>query len=135
MNHVCFKRWGCHDCNSPATFMWYETEHLFIAVSKVFLVNDRGVQRDCSMKIANPLVKATGIGFEGWIVEPGETKCNMWQFWIKDMNDVLGRPCGASASYYRPPGTTKRRKPGEWYPAPWVPKKAIEDCISKFVGK
>jgi hypothetical protein len=82
--------------------------------------------------IANPLIQATHIGFEGYIVEPGATKCNLWQFWIKE-NEVLGRPCGGSCSTYRPPGSAKRRTPGEWYQTPWVPKEAVDYCISLFV--
>lgn len=127
-----FKRWGCNDCKSPYTELWSTEQHLFLKVEKVYVVNDRGVQRDCTLSVADPRVQATYIGFEGWIVEPGEVKCNMWQFWIKE-DGVWGRPCGASASSYRPPGTTKRRKPGEWYQAPWVPKEAVDDCIALFV--
>jgi hypothetical protein len=131
--HTCFKRYGCSRCGSDYTDLWENEEHAFLRVEKIFLTNDKGVMRDCKLEAANPLFKATHIGFEGWIVEPGETKCNMWQFWIKENDEVWGRPCGASASSYRPAGTTKRRKPGEWYATPWVPKEAIQDCISKFV--
>lgn len=137
MKH-CFKRWGCHNCNSPYTTLWSAEEHLFIRVEKVFLTNDRGVARDCKARIEDPtllpqFMQPTSIGFEAWIVEPGETKCNMWTFHIKGDNEVYGRPCGASASSYRPPGTTKRRKAGEWYLTPWVPKEAIESCIKLYV--
>jgi len=130
---TCYKRWGCSTCESPYTKLWTAGEHIFLSVEKVFLTNDRGVQRDCRLKAANPLVQATSIGFEGWIVEPNEIKCNMWQFHIKDDNQVYGRPCGASASSYKPPGSTKHRKRGEWYLTPWVPKEAIDHCIALFV--
>lgn len=133
MKSKCYRRWGCHDCKSDYTDLWETIDHKFLRVDKVFLANDRGVQRDCRLDAANPLMKATSIGFEAWIVEPGEVKCNMWQFHIKENNEIWGRPCGASASSYRPPGTTKRRKPGEWYLTPWVPKEAIDTCISLYV--
>lgn len=133
MKHTCFKNYGCSRCESPDTDLWEQEEHVFLRVDKVFLANDRGVARDCRATIASPLIQATSIGFEGYIVEPGETKVNIWQFWIKDNNEVWGRPCGASVSSYRPPGSTKRRKPGEWYLAPWVPKEAVDACIALFV--
>jgi hypothetical protein len=113
--------------------LWANEEHVFLKVDKVFLTNDRGVARDCREKVANPSMQATSIGFEGWICEPGETKCNMWGFHIKSNNEVWGRPVGASVSSYRPPGTTKRRKPGEWHLAPWVPKEVVESCINLYV--
>ena len=134
---TCFKRWGCSNCESGYAKLWTTDEHIFLRVEKVFLTNERGVARDCKMQIANPAypnwMQPSSIGFEGWIVEPYETKCNMWQFWIKNDSEVVGRPCGASASSYRPPGSNKRRKPGEWYPTPWVPKDAVESCIKLFV--
>lgn len=135
MKHTCFKKWGCSRCESPSTELWEDDGHIFLRVDKVFLANDRGVARDCRAGVASPLIQATHIGFEGYIVEPGQTKCNMWQFWIKENNEVYGRPCGGSSSSYRPPGSNKRRMPGEWYATPWVPKAAVEACIDLFVKK
>lgn len=134
---TCFRQYGCSHCGSDYASLWATDEHIFLRVDKVFLCNERGVARECTMKIADPnrpgWMQPTSIGFEGWVVEPHAVKCNMWQFWIKENNEVLGRPCGASASSYRPPGSNKRRKPGEWYATPWVPKDAVKACIELYV--
>lgn len=131
-----YTRWGCIYCgkNGLDGFddLWINEGHTFVSVESVHLVNERGVELD-HPKVSDPNIKVSSIGFRGWIVEPEQTKCNMWEFWIKNQDEVWGRPCGASVSTYRPPGTTKRRKRGEWYPTPWVPKDAVNACIKLFV--
>lgn len=141
---VCYSRYGCGKCKSNGydnDGLWQSEDHFFIQVDRVYFVNERGVELD-HPKVSDPAIKAASIGFRGWVAEPGETKCNMWQFWIKESNKVMGRPCGASASSYSPPGTPlnqygvpKRRQRGEWYSASWVPKEAVEACIKLFVNK
>lgn len=140
---TCYTRHGCSKCDdhgrSRDIDLWINEDHIFLQVDRVYFVNERGVELD-HPNAADPAVKAASVGFRGWVVEPGETKCNMWQFWIKSKNDVMGRPCGASVSSYRPPnapmnqyGYPKRRAKGEWYEADWVPQEAIEDCINLMV--
>lgn len=130
---VCFSDWACGTCHKGGDDLWVNEEHLLIKIIKIYLTTTIGVAMD-HPKIMDPKVVPGNIGFRAWIVEPGEMKCNMWQFWIKTKQDIWGRPCGASASSYIPTDPGKRRKRGAWLRTPWVPKDAIDECVDMFLN-